>query len=599
MDNNLPILIFDGNCGFCRLCVNILADQSKKPYDSISYQEWIPGNQNNKWKLKEENFQNAVYILLPDGTFKAGADCIYWFLYFQELKKWPYKFYEKFPPFHWASDLGYRFVANNRFLVSKLTKFFLRIGQIGHERNIVTDVFFFLIGLCYIFLFSSLSLESVPLFGEQGLASIAHKAERYKSFFGEDYLSNVYSIFWFSQKNAFLVFSAVLGIISGVFILSKRLRLFGLISGIILLLSFLSFGSPFMNFQWDTLLLETSFLSLLLVGKRRQSLYSGWAILALWSLAIKLNISSGLVKITASTPYWREGSALSAHFFSQPIANFVSFYFHQLPDFLLKGATYGVIAVQIICPLLLLIPGRVRRISVYTLISLQILIFMTGNYNFFNINTVALLLIFLKDKDLPFLPLAFNNRNRLKELTRELVRSPFAIFVIITNFAIIFETAGLVEKISPYYHPMNQRLRFFNRYGLFANMTMNRDEVILEGSYDNKNSTRIDFPFKPDYPEDCPGQIAPFHPRLDWQMWFAALGKIERNLWLIRLSNQILKNEGDGIKLLELPEKPYTYVKASRYRYIFNDFSNYIKGKCWKEFYKGEYLRTISLKDFN
>ena len=143
-------------------------------------------------------------------------------------------------------------------------------------------------------------------------------------------------------------------------------------------------------------------------------------------------------------------------------------------------------------------------------------------------------------------------------------------------------------------------LRSINTYGLFAVMTTNRLEIVIEGSSDGKNWLPYEFKYKPGDVSRRPGFVAPHQPRLDWQMWFAALGSSRENPWLINFCFRLLQGSPEVDGLLErnpFPRGPPRFVRAVRYEYHFTDFATRRKtGAWWRRELKGLYLPAVSLQ---
>ena len=143
--------------------------------------------------------------------------------------------------------------------------------------------------------------------------------------------------------------------------------------------------------------------------------------------------------------------------------------------------------------------------------------------------------------------------------------------------------------------------RIVNGYGLFRVMTKDRREIVIEGSADGIDWLPYEFKWKPGDVMRAPGWCAPHQPRLDWQMWFAALGNYRQNPWFGRLIVCLLKeNKPDVAGLLErnpFPDTPPRYVRATFYRYRFTTAEEHRQtGAWWKRQELGEYLPTISLE---
>jgi hypothetical protein len=140
-----------------------------------------------------------------------------------------------------------------------------------------------------------------------------------------------------------------------------------------------------------------------------------------------------------------------------------------------------------------------------------------------------------------------------------------------------------------------------NQYGLFANMTTSRPEISIEGSDDSVDWREYTFRFKPGPLNRAPGWVEPMQPRLDWQMWFAALGNYRENPWLLRFMMRLLQGSAPVLELLDhnpFAGKPPRYVRALVYDYRFTTFQERRQtGNWWKRELKGTYFPAISLRN--
>jgi hypothetical protein len=156
-----------------------------------------------------------------------------------------------------------------------------------------------------------------------------------------------------------------------------------------------------------------------------------------------------------------------------------------------------------------------------------------------------------------------------------------------------------IALIAGYIEPF----RIVNGYGLFRVMTKTRPEIIIEGSADGNEWLPYEFTWKPGALDRAPGWVAPHQPRLDWQMWFAALGNYRQNPWFVSLQERLLRNTPAVTRLLErnpFPENPPRYIRARLYEYRFATWAEHrATGNWWKREENGEYLPAISLENFN
>ena len=96
-----------------------------------------------------------------------------------------------------------------------------------------------------------------------------------------------------------------------------------------------------------------------------------------------------------------------------------------------------------------------------------------------------------------------------------------------------------------------------------------------------------------------PAFVEPHQPRLDWQMWFAALSDVRQNRWFFGLAFRLLENAPDVTRLLgknPFPDKPPRYIRAELYRYRFSTLDEHRQtGRWWEREDLREYLSTVSL----
>jgi hypothetical protein len=277
------------------------------------------------------------------------------------------------------------------------------------------------------------------------------------------------------------------------------------------------------------------------------------------------------------------------------------------------------LVVEIIVPFFIWAPRHLRLIAAGLLIFLQLAIAITGNYCFFNLLTIALCLLLIDDSVAASLrrgPMrhrvagsATQCRDHKRRAVTERLSTYGAIGMIIVTLPInawlIFSAfkplsrpprvlANLYEKLEPF--------RIVNGYGLFRVMTKDRGEIVLEGSADGIDWLPYEFKWKPGDVKRAPRWCAPHQPRLDWQMWFAALGTPRENPWFVTLIYRLLQgsHEVDGLLANNpFPHNPPRYIRAMFYRYRFTTVNELRKtGARWKREELREYLPTLSLEQF-
>ncbi len=321
-------------------------------------------------------------------------------------------------------------------------------------------------------------------------------------------------------------------------------------------------------------------------------------------LVFRLYFLSGAVKLMSGDPTWRNLSALSFHWHTQPLPTVVAWYADKLPAGFQHFATAATLVIEVGMPLLIFFPRRMRMFGAWWLILLQVLIFITGNYTFFNLLTLALTLFLFDDQALArFVPVL--HRDRIAEGAEDrrapYIASAVGILVMVLSLSHLVETFnGRLPAV------LNAPLRYaaplqiVNTYGLFAVMTTERIEIILEGSADGQTWKPYEFKYKPGDVNRAPAWVAPYQPRLDWQMWFAALSNYQTNPWFVSLTLRLLEGSPDVEALLgnnPFPNQPPRYIRAMAYEYTFTDSATRRRtGAWWKREPRGLYLPAVGLR---
>jgi hypothetical protein len=441
------------------------------------------------------------------------------------------------------------------------------------------------VALIYLIAFASIGVQIGGLVGSHGVMP----AERLLAFaserLGADRYLQIPTCFWLAPSDATLA-----GLCWGGAALSL-LALLGVAVGPTLLgcwvayLSLVSVGGGFLDFQWDSLLLETGLLAACFAPARPWPALSRErppSLLFLWLLRFllfRLMFSSGWVKLASGDAAWRTLSALEVHYQTQPLPTWIGWHAHQLPAAWQRASCLGMFVIELAVPLLIFLPRRVRLAAAIPLVAFQALIFLTGNYGFFNLLAVALCLTLLDDAFLArYLPRPLAGRIPAAPQPRripDLLLAPFgALLLLLAVLQFGWMLAGRAELPGPARALLAAAspFRSVNHYGLFAVMTMNRPEIVLEGTRDGTTWEPYGFRWKPGDLSRAPAFVAPHMPRLDWQMWFAALGDYRGQAWLRNLEVRLLEGEPRTLALLD--ENPFgttppLTVRAQLYEYRF------------------------------
>jgi hypothetical protein len=300
----------------------------------------------------------------------------------------------------------------------------------------------------------------------------------------------------------------------------------------------------------------------------------------------------------------------------------------KLPGGLQRASTFIVLTVELAVPFLVFMPRKIRHFGAWLMIGLQVLILLTGNYTFFNILAIALCLFLFDDQALarfvpthPVSTAPVSSKPPTARRPRRLVtgwraapaplsRVGRAFAAVLTAVILLLSIGRMIETFTgdaP--EPLKTMVRvaspfqIVNTYGLFAVMTTTRPEIIVQGSDDGESWANYQFRYKPVDLNRAPRWIAPFQPRLDWQMWFAALGTFRepQNRWFIRFMTRLLEGSPEVTELLErnpFPDHPPRYVRAIVYEYSFSTMAEHrSSGVWWDRQTLGTYLPPVSFKN--
>ncbi|MCH8966978.1 MAG: lipase maturation factor family protein [Planctomycetes bacterium] len=388
-------------------------------------------------------------------------------------------------------------------------------------------------------------------------------------------------------------------------------------------LSLYKVGQTFLSFQWDLLLLETGLLAIFFAPWKllpRLSTEPPPPRVVLWLirwLVFRLMFCSGVVKLldeNPANPTWYQLTALTYHYETQCIPNAIAWYAHQLPLWFQKFSVVCMFIIEIGVPFLIFLARRPRALAFFALLFLQLLIILTGNYNFFNLLTIAMCFMLLDDACLErWFPrrMVENGAPRRDRLgigrLQRLSIGVLAIVVLSVSGIWMVETfVGFRELPPAGQEVLRYSMRFgsINNYGLFRSMTTKRPEIIVEGSNDRRTWLAYEFKWKPGDLSRRPGFVAPHQPRLDWQMWFAALGDFHyaRNRWFAAFEKRLLEGKPEVLALLDtnpFADGPPRWVRAVLYDYHFTDAdTRREQGTWWTRARLRAYGPVLSLDSF-
>lgn len=450
------------------------------------------------------------------------------------------------------------------------------------------------LGLVYVAAFLSLGWQIHGLIGPRGVFPFAAYLAAAKAQLGAAACLKVPTLLWLWPSDDMLDVVWLLGLAAGLLILGGRLVAPSLALAWLAYLSLTVVGRDFLAFQWDNLLLEAGLLAIFLLPPRlRLDLGAGSPLrLPLWLLRFllfRLMLGSGLVKLLSGDPSWRSLRALEVHYETQPLPTFLGFFAHQLPAWAQRASTLAMFAIELAVPFLIFAPPRLRRLAFWPLAALQLAIAATGNYGFFNLLTVVLCFLLLDDAAFPrrlarlARPAAARGAERLFEW------SFWPLGAVLGLLALMVFAASLARSRIDWPAPLIRlyraadSFRAVGSYGLFAVMTQERHELFIDGSRDGREWREYRFSFKPEDPGRFPPVMAPHLPRLDWLMWFAALGEPEDRFFRSLMASLARGDKGT----LELfahnpfPDGPPQFFRVRRERWRFTDRATRERSGAW------------------
>lgn len=618
-----PLLIWDGDCDFCRLWIERWREMTGNKVDYAAYQKVAA----RFAEIPSDQFTRSVILVEPNGKPFFAAEAVYRSLAYRRSREWLAWSYDHIPGFGAASETGYKLIASHRKFASAVTR--LLWGKDVRRPTYFWARRWFLrtLGVIYLIGFVSLWSQVDGLVGSGGISPVNQFLPAVRAQLGSDAYSLLPTLCWFNSTNAFL------HLLCGSGVLCSLLLIFGIAPAVSLValfglyLSLTVAGQVLFNFQWDVLLLETGFLAIffapwrlwpneLLLWQRPRpdgtGPFSRVGLFLLKLLLFKLMLMSGVVKLTSGDNSWWNLTALDYHYWSQPLPTVFGWWADKSPEWLKHLSVAFCLVVEIVVPFFIWTPRRMRFFAAGLLIFLQLAIAITGNYCFFNLLTIALCLLLIDDSMVCTIHPAVTDPtlsvSGARVLPQKLCVYTGIITVIVTlpvNTWLIFSAfkplslppgalSNLYEKLEPF--------RIVNGYGLFRVMTKDRCEIVIEGSSDGVDWIPYEFKWKPGDVKRRPGWCAPHQPRLDWQMWFAALETPRENPWFIALIYRLLHDSNAVHRLVAnnpFPNKPPRYVRAMFYRYRFTTVNELRHtGMWWKREELRDYLPTVSLEQF-
>ena len=358
--------------------------------------------------------------------------------------------------------------------------------------------------------------------------------------------------------------------------------------------SIVNVGQIFYAFGWETLLLEAGFLAIFLGAGPT---VPAWPLILLFRwLVFRVEFGAGMIKLRGDR-CWRDLTCLYYHHETQPMPNPLSWFFHHLPKPLHRVEVLGNFFAQLVVPFFLFAPQPVASIAGAIIVLTQAWLVLSGNFSWLNFLTMTLAFSAIDDRTLSLvLPIQPPHLTLLPIWWQWLVVG-LTVLVVILSYRPARNLISRHQLMNYSFDPFH----LVNTYGAFGSVTKERYEIIVEGAADlaHPEWKAYEFKGKPGDPRRLPRQYAPYHLRLDWLMWFAAMESPYRHQWFIAFVVKLLEGDRAALKLLRrnpFPDHPPVAVRANLYRYQFSSLSELRKEHAWwVRSSAGEYLPALVL----
>ncbi len=593
-----PTLVYDGDCGFCTYWARYWQALTGERVSYLPYQQVAAQHP----EIPVAEFRRAVQYFAPDGRRASAAEASFLTLSHAPGKGIWLALYRRLPGFAPLAERAYALIAALRPELYRVSLVLWGRAFVPPRYDLVASLFLRAFGLVYLAAFVSFAVQARGLIGAHGILPLADLiAAIGRSGVGAERFYLMPMVFWWNASDTAIQTVCWGGASLALLLALNILPRLSLALLYLLYLSLLYAGQTFMTYQWDTFLLEAGFVALLMSFSTRGGVW-----LLRW-LLFRFMFMSGVVKLVSGDPNWWNLSALSYHFLTQPLPTPLAWYAAQLPPAVLRFATGATFVVELLLPFLIFSPRRLRFVAAGGILLLQGGILLTGNYNWFNLQTMLLCLVLFDDAAVRrILP---SRLGRLLSTPTRAASPRTAVRVTVGALALLIVFCSLVEMqerfggsppaVARFIDGLIGPLHITSPYGLFSIMTTQRDEIVVEGSNDGITWREYEFRYKPGGLTRRPRWNIPHQPRLDWQMWFAALDDPQHLRWFWLFLERLLENEPSVTALLArnpFPDKPPRFVRAQFYDYSYAGAADKARGMWWQRRLLGLYFPAVQLK---
>ena len=592
-------LLFDGQCGICKEWVDYWHHLTG---DSVIYRPYQEAASDYP-DIPVPDLEAAIHLVEDNGRITRGAEATFKLYQGVQPQNLLLLLYRYLPGFQLLSEVGYNYLSRHRGLLAFFTHLFWGKRLLPSTYHVTSWCFLRLLGCIYLVAFTSFAVQALALIGTEGILPLDVFMSAARQQLGGEMWFRLPTLFWFLQSDGFIQLLSIAGMVLSLFLITGLLVRTSLVLLYVLYLSIVHGSQVFMSFQWDMLLLECGFLAIFLPWG---STIVVW--LYRW-LVFRFMFLSGVVKIMSGDPNWLQLTAMNYHFETQPLTTPIAWYAHHLPEILLKAATGMTLVIELLLPIFIFTPRCFRHLAAWSFLLLQATIFVTGNYNFFNLLTIIICLFLFDDAAIKrLIPARLLDLGSINKAIKTRVMAKY-LALVMAVICLYMGSIQIYRYIERDQVTVSFLYRFFmpfgivNSYGPFAVMTTVRNEIVLEGSNDGSTWQEYHFKYKPGNLEKCPGWVAPHQPRVDWQMWFAALSPPQQQFWFLNFMVRLLQNSETVTSLLEtnpFPDTPPNSIRALYYEYTFTGAEERrASGRCWNRRLIGEYYPPVSLNQRN
>jgi hypothetical protein len=453
-----------------------------------------------------------------------------------------------------------------------------------------------LLGIIYFFAIGAFIFQIKGLIGKNGILPISDFLRLIRTYYGNKCYLRIPSLFWLNSSDQALMGIIVVGTLLSICLILGFYPSLMLFLLYFLYLSIVSTGQDFLGFGWEGFLLEVTAHAFLLSLTPIPNLMA-W--ISTNFLLFRFHFQAGAVKLQSQDKSWKERTALAYHYQTQPLPNTIAWFFHKLPLSFHKASALLMFIIELIVPVGIFLTHEIRATVFIAFTGLQLMIWLTGNFSYLNHLTAVFCTILLSNSFLAGM-IHFSHSNHEISLTVTIIISILSttLFILqIIRFWHHFSPTPFFGKI------LNQLAPFHlaNRYGIFAVMTTERYEVVIEGSEDNQTWKEYTFQYKPSEITRRPHRISPYQPRIDWQAWFLPFTDFYTEKWFQNFLYHLLKGTPEVIQLLRdnpFPDNPPKYIRTLFYEYEFSTFEELKKkGWWWRRQLIGHYSPVMTLKN--